>query len=143
MGNKESENEKKPSVALPVIHIDHAAFDPSTKKLSSRPNPFGRRALIVEYIFQYPSADVPEAVMAEIGNHDWKTPGIKAMALALGMSTGAVESNLLWLRKNGLVEGCRVEYIGPGQAYYRLTDSLEAWHFINAHVEKVKKLKSD
>ncbi len=137
------EKETKPSVALPVVQIDHAYVGPAEKKLAPCPNPSARQALILDYLLGYPSADVPEEVRAKIGNHDWKTPGIKAMANALGMSTGCIEDNLLWLRQNGIVEGYRVEFIGPGHAHYRIVDYMEAWHFINAHDKKVKKLKAD
>ncbi|MBI1415687.1 MAG: hypothetical protein GC146_00555 [Limimaricola sp.] len=96
----------------------------------------------MEYMFTFPSADVSDTVKAGIGNYDWKIPGIKAMALAMGMAEGTVQQHLTWLRTRGLLEGYLVQLVGPAQAYYRVIDYIAAWEFINVHVEKVKKLKS-
>ena len=65
MEQESPKKETKPSVALPIVHIDHAGFGPAKKKLASCPNPSARQALIVEYLLSYPSADIPEEVRAK------------------------------------------------------------------------------
>lgn len=135
-------NYHTPKVALPLVKVPHRIAPKAFKKLASRHAPKARQALILDYLLACPPQRPPADVASKIGDHgDWRVPGVLAMAETLGMSTGAVLRNILALRQAGLVEGYRVQHIGPTEAYLRITDVQRAWAFINEHAEDVRKLQ--